>query len=273
MTMKVGDKKIKKILLTGDDGYNSIGTRLLIRALKDKYQLHIAATKHQQSGVGGKLSLATGGNWGEDEVDGVPAFWAEGSPCDVMECAQTYFSEPFDLLISGMNLGANVTSGVVSSGTYNAAVRGLSLQLAPQAIAFSWDCPSKLILKKHETAEDISNYYQYPGNTLESIMKLCLENNLWNVAMLNINLPKKKTQRVRFTKFLKDVTKFYGYPIHFDRETFTFDYERVPYSLKEKNVRYDSAAVAEGFISITPCAIDMTHFETFVKLENTELSL
>jgi 5'/3'-nucleotidase SurE len=50
-------KEFMRILLTGDDGYNSIGTRLLVHALKNEHTLQIAATKSQQSGVGGQLSL------------------------------------------------------------------------------------------------------------------------------------------------------------------------------------------------------------------------
>ena len=51
---------IKRILLTGDDGYNSLGTRLLIYFLKDRYELAIAGTKHQQSGVGGHVNVLKG---------------------------------------------------------------------------------------------------------------------------------------------------------------------------------------------------------------------
>lgn len=38
----------KRVLLTGDDGYNSLGTRLVIAALKESYELQIAGTLRQQ---------------------------------------------------------------------------------------------------------------------------------------------------------------------------------------------------------------------------------
>ncbi len=263
---------IKRILLTGDDGYNSVGTRLLIRALKDKYDLQIAATKYQQSGVGGKLSLETGGSWGEAEVDGVPAFWVEGSPADVMECAQGYFQEPFDLLISGVNLGANVSSAIISSGTYSAAVRSIGVNVAPAALAISWDAPAELWFKTHDHIEDIVEYYQYPGDTLGKIIDLAIKKKLWGVQLLNINLPKQATNKIRFTKILKDITKYYNYPITIDRETHRFAYDRDPFAKdSETNPRYDAAALNQGYITITPCAYDMTHFTTFEKLENEEI--
>lgn len=52
--------KKKKILLTGDDGYDSLGTRLLVRGLRDEFDLKIAGTKDQMSGVGGENEF---GRW------------------------------------------------------------------------------------------------------------------------------------------------------------------------------------------------------------------
>lgn len=48
---------IKTILLTGDDGYNAVGIKILIDILGNDYQLKIAGTKSQQSGVAEKVIL------------------------------------------------------------------------------------------------------------------------------------------------------------------------------------------------------------------------
>ena len=45
--------KVKKILLSGDDGYEAVGIRVLVELLKDSYELKIAATKGQRSAIGG----------------------------------------------------------------------------------------------------------------------------------------------------------------------------------------------------------------------------
>jgi 5'-nucleotidase len=263
----------KRILLTGDDGYNSIGTRLLIRALKDDYDLHIAATKHQQSGVGGMLNLAKENEWGEATVEGVPALWVEGTPADVMELSQGYFDKPFDLIISGINLGANTTSAVISSGTYSAAVRGLGVKVAPKAIAISWDAPPGFWHKKHDENEDLTPYLENPGRMVKPLMKLILDADLWGVQLLNVNLPKQVTTSVKFTKILKDITRYFSYPLLIDRKKKVFSYSRNPFSHKETNLRYDAAAVTQGHISISPCAFDMTHFTTFEKLEGRDVTI
>jgi 5'-nucleotidase len=263
----------KRILLTGDDGYNSVGTRLLIRALKDTYDLQIAATLHQQSGVGGKLSLKSGGTWGEDTVDGVPALWVDGTPCDVMECAQGYFDKPFDLLISGINLGPNASTAVISSGTYSAAVRGLGATVAPRAVAISWDLPSEFWLQMHDGQTDITPFFDYPGDILKPLFDTILENELWGVQLLNINLPHTPTKEIRFTKILKDITQYFRYPIHMDHEKHQYSYQGEPFDVKEKNLRYDVAAIEQGFISISPCAFEMTHFTTFERLQSKPILL
>jgi 5'-nucleotidase len=263
----------KRLLLTGDDGYNSIGTRLLIRALQDDFSLQVAATKHQQSGVGGQMSLEKGGEWGETEVDGVPVFWVDGSPVDAMECAQAYFSQPFDLIISGVNMGPNASSATISSGTYSAAVRGMGVGLAPRALAMSWDAPASFWFRKHDANEDISSYFKYPGDVLRPLISLILREDLWGAPLLNINLPQQASNTIRFTKILKDITRYFTYPITVDPATHHFSYDRKPINILEKNLRYDVAAMAQGHISITPCAFDMTHFSTFARLENNEMEL
>src|SRR4030043_988938 len=130
--------RTNRILLTGDDGYNSLGTRVLIHHLKDKYDISVVGTKVQQSGVGGKLTLDRSFKWGLKKVDGIEAIWVDGTPVDAIEFAQGYFKKPFDLVISGINWGENVTPALISSGTFSAAVRALGVKIAGRAIAMSY---------------------------------------------------------------------------------------------------------------------------------------
>lgn len=262
-----------RVLLTGDDGYNSIGIRLVVRALHESCELAIAATKHQQSGVGGALSLMHGGTWGEAVVDGVPALWVDGTPADAMECAQAYFSHPFDALISGMNMGPNTSSAIVSSGTVSALVRGMGVQIAPRGMALSWEAPLGAWYKSHDEKEDISSFFVYPGDAITHVLALAMNQDFWGAPMLNINLPAEPTTEVRFTKILKDITSCWSYPIAFDRQRHTFSYDRASFSPQSIDTRYDVGAIHAGAISITPCAFDITHFATFARLEQTVLTL
>lgn len=256
--------KIQNILLTGDDGYNSIGTRLLVHFLKDTYKLVIFATRNQQSGVGGLIHAYTGGRWGRSSVDGVPAFWFDGSPVDAVECARSYFPNPFDLIISGINLGVNVGGNVISSGTFAAAFRGLTLKLAPRALAISWDSPHKLFYKKHNGEDSLKGFLDYPGEAAAGVVLKSIEHNFWGSSFLNVNLPEKATDTMRFTKLLLNTYKYWP-PAALDAKTGRFYYPSGNQTNRVKDLEFDTAAVDKGYISVTPIdhsMLDVTSYRT-----------
>jgi len=265
--------KIKRILLTGDDGYNSIGTRTLVHFLKDKYKLQIAGTKYQQSGVGGKLNLTDGGQWGQTMVDGVPALWVDGTPGDAVECAYSLFQNYFDLAISGINLGANL-AGAIASGTLNAARRAVKLPLASYAIAFSWDAPGEAWFKDHSGIEDLSSYLKHPGNTAFKILNHCLKNQFWGCPLLNVNLPPKSTRKIKYTKFLFRLEELYDSPVLLDSSTHRYTYpKRQSTNAPKDRLHNDVFAVNAGYISITPCHPDNLHLTAYNKLKNKTATL
>lgn len=266
--------KIKRILLTGDDGYNSIGTRILIYYLKDKYELAIAGTRKQQSGVGGHLSLQSGGTWGETTVDGVPAFWTDGYPCDSIECAVGYFVKPFDLVISGINLGSNIGGAVVSSGTVSAALRAVNLQLAEKAMVMSWRTPPSYWYHAHNGEEDIKEYLRYPGRVAYQTFQIACKHELWGADVLNINFPKVYAKAIRFTQGIPDIRKYFTYPIPLDVEKHTFTYPEG--SLRDDtkgNLTIDTGAILSEYVSITPFQKTMLDHEVYQKMQKTVIPL
>jgi len=241
---------MKRILLTGDDGYNSVGTKILVHLLKDKYELKIAATTEQRSGVGGHINLKDGGKFGIDQVDGVEALWVDKYPVDAIECARSYFKEPFDLIISGINWGENVGVAFATSGTISAALRGLGIGLSNKAITISWKVDSELWTKTNSHL-GIEPYLDYPGKRAVELIEKIIENDFFGIDGFNINLPIKDTKEVRITKQIEDLSDFYLYPIELDREKGIFIY---PNGVTGKDIseNYDVGAINKGFISVTP---------------------
>lgn len=261
-----------KILLTGDDGYNSLGTRLLVRLLKSDHELLIAGTKDQQSGVGGHLSVKEGGTWGETKVDGVPAIWCSGYPSDVLECVAGLGRKNFDLVLSGINWGANVSGSGISSGTFAAAIRAMDLGLASKALAISWMVPSEFWFKSHDGNQDISIYLKHPGETAVNIINLALKRNFWGAQILNINLPEQATDKILVTKPLPNILEYFPYVI-MDESSHTFRY---PLSLHEnprRDVMYDTGAILGGYISVTPCQVNFLDDKIFKKMKKLSLKL
>lgn len=265
---------IKRILLTGDDGFNSLGTRILIHYLKDSYQLCVVGTLTQQSGVGGHIQFSEK-RWGQAEVDGIRAFWVDGYPADAMEFAQSYFFHaPFDLVISGINLGANVSGSVMTSGTFAAASRSLSLGIANHAMAISWKTAESELFRKHEDIIDISGYLPYPGESANYFVRYAIRNNFWGARLLNMNLPASRPKGAIFTRPLPDITEYYTYPNTINRKNKTFRFSRL--GVKEnpsKDTRFDAGALESGYVSITPCKNDLVDEYVFSKVKKTKVPL
>lgn len=246
---------IKRILITGDDGYVGAGTRALVSLLKNSYELEIAATLRQQSGVGGKIDLQSEKKWGKTEIEEVSTMWLDGSPADVMNVSSVYYHKSFDLIVSGINLGANIGYALISSGTFAAAVRGVGVGLAPRAIIMSWDTPSADFFREHNKNEDITKFLEYPGNMAKTMFDLCLENDMWGKPFVNINFPYKKTEDYKMTRASNSISRFYTYIVDIDQDKHIVSAPKdiaVEKNLRETDTRLDTGALNRGFISVTP---------------------
>lgn len=263
-----------RLLLTGDDGYQSLGTRLLIKMLAAEFDLTVAGTVTQQSGVGGKLSIHSGFRWGKTEVDGVPAFWVEGTPVDAMELMASFDLEPFPYVVSGINWGANLGGAVFSSGTVNAAMAAVVRGAARQALALSWDLPPAFYTLNHDQAHLLVEYVAYPGQVAASLIKECLAHQLWGAAWLNINFPQQPTTAVSVTKMLADVKSIYGATPRQTGNEGVFSYAGTDRLFSNTiDPVYDVRALTDGYISLTPCHVDLVQPPVLAKLQHHRFQL
>lgn len=260
-----------RILLTGDDGYFSIGTRLLIHFLKNDFELAVGGTNTQQSGMGGRLSL-NGGAYGEALVDGIPAVWVDGSPVDAVGAAHKHFGGPFDYVISGINLGANIGGANISSGTFSAVFRALNAGITNQGIALSWDVTPEFWVRNHSRDEDLTKYIEHPGKNAFQVIKMTLENNLWGSKLININIPQNQASEVRFTKPIANAEEFYA-PLALDPITQEFFYPMQIMDIVNTVPGTDLHVLQQGQISISPCRTDFMDMELYQKIKDRELQL
>lgn len=261
---------IKNIFVTGDDGCDGVGVRLLIHFLKNRYKLNIFTTKEQQSGVGGGISAGERIQWGRKSIDGVDVFWVDSSPVDAVLFAKTYLKEKMDLIISGPNLGANIGGGYVTSGTFAAALAGLNAGLSSKALAISWDCSPDEWYKDGKEIDDVGVYLDYPGKAVKQIIDLAIANDFWGCELLNVNLPREESKRVVFTKPLDNICDFYCCSVdigenHYNRVSGLQD------AKADKNI--DVGAIQSGRISITPCQPSLLKEEAYSKLKDITIEL
>ena len=157
-----------RILVTNDDGIDSVGLHLLARAMLPHGEVVVIAPDAEYSGA----SAAFGAlhkiqpEVHRVTVDGIAESWAVSGPpalC-VMFARLGAFGEPFDLVVSGINPGANVGRSVYHSGTIGAAITarngGISGLAVSQAVtAFGvegqgWD--EMLVDQRWETAAEVA---------------------------------------------------------------------------------------------------------------------
>lgn len=117
---------VVRILLTNDDGIDSIGLHLLARAMTELGHVVIVAPDREFSGAGAAVGALTEFDpvVRRHAIDGVPEAWSLNGPpalC-VMYGRLGVFGDRFDLVVSGINPGANVGRSVYHSGTIGACL-------------------------------------------------------------------------------------------------------------------------------------------------------
>jgi 5'-nucleotidase len=245
--------KRPSVLLTNDDGYQAAGLRALAEELKDWAQVQIVAPSWERSGAAQSLTLRQPivcHRISENE-------WAvDGTPADcVIVALHKLLNERPDLVISGINHGANLGENVYYSGTVGAAreaaihhVPALAASLCSKKVNADFGPAAKLT---HRAAE------------------LILSEKLPEQVLLNINVPGNWNGGVKFTRQSKKITR----TALLEGE----DPKGRPYFwLTEQKLGRDTeidadsdyAAIFAGETSVTPLHLDPTHVESLNHLSH-----
>jgi 5'-nucleotidase len=252
------------ILLSNDDGNSGIGSRLLAHVLKQMgHTLTVAGPISQQSSIGA-AATPKGFTWEKFVKDGITYYEVTGTPNDAMELLATQ-EVTFDMVITGVNWGANVGSLIYRSGTYCAAVAGVGLQLAPKGVSISWDVPSEFWWADSSQTK-LESVFETPGTMLRHILSTVFDNNLWGAELLNIVLPTQHTTDYKFVKLARFEQD--GYEMTWKPTDHTFKYvgdlNRIP---RDKDT--DIGTIIDGKIAITPTRYEVTDYDLLGRLPDT----
>ena len=132
------------ILLTNDDGIFAPGLDALYKRLKELGDVTVAAPSDVRSGAGHSISLGSVDYTEVDVMGKFKGYSVEGSPADCVNIAineRRDHRHPIDLVVSGMNLGANVGIHVFYSGTVAGAIEGAFYGLPGIAVSAALDEP------------------------------------------------------------------------------------------------------------------------------------
>jgi len=232
------------ILVTNDDGVYAPGVRALFEAVKPLGRAIMVAPERDNSAVSHALTMNRPLRVRELETD---IYTLDGTPTDCVTIGmRKILPRPPDLLVSGINPGANLGDDISYSGTVSAAIEGTMYSVPSLAISMVGDPP-------HD--------FTIAAGVAWKLAAMALEFGLPQSTLLNINIPLLPLAEIRGIRFTTQ-----GRRIYKDAIQETFDpWGRKHFWIGGGTVHWlggsntDEHAVREGFISVTPIQLDLTN--------------
>jgi 5'-nucleotidase len=249
-----------RILLTNDDGIYFKGLVQLYEALRGAgHDVTVVAPESEQSAVGHAITINDPLRVKKIARDGAFfGYGVSGTPADCVKIGvREVMSQPPELILSGINLGANVGINVLYSGTVSAATEGAILGIP--AVAVSLDA------LRHP---DFSFAIQF---TLGLIEQFAAGFRVSSGVALNVNVPALPQERVAGVRLVRQGTNHF--PERFDKRidprehVYYWQVGGRPEGLGDAET--DIGALAEGYVTITPIFFDLTHYEELERLRQT----
>jgi 5'-nucleotidase len=260
---------VLNVLLTNDDGIEADGLQTLRRALHglECVRLVVIAPDGNRSAMA--RSITTRRPLWVTEVDfgdGSVGYATDGTPVDCVRLAQLGLIDDFhlDLVVSGINHGANMGDDITYSGTVAAALEGLVLGVP--GIAISQQSLSRELDFSVGSGYDFSLAARFVGRLVATLESRPLPPG----TLLNINVPGGTPEGVDVTRLGK---RIYRDELRLEHE----EGVRRRYWVYGTDPGYhdepgtDLAAVAAGRIALTPIHFDLTHVPGIELLREFEL--
>lgn len=242
------------ILIVNDDGIQSEGIEILVRALTPYGRLYVSAPIDQQSAKSHAISISNRIEIRKhDLIPGTIATVAVvGSPADATRVGLKIFNTEFDLVVSGINNGVNIARDVLYSGTVAAAMEAKNHGI--NAIAFSAD------------TLELDYLYDEVIKTIDEI----LENKLHEQenGILNVNFPKQTHLKPKGVKYTILGNRYYHSEFIKDTKDNNVYFIKTSINQFQEHEDSDVRAYDEGYISITPLTLDRTCYNIFNKLKD-----
>jgi 5'-nucleotidase len=245
------------ILLTNDDGIHAPGLLALCRRFVKKHAVTVIAPEREQSAVGHGITLHKPLRADKITINrACPGFAVNGTPVDCVKLGvlELLGSKP-DMVIAGINPGANVGVNINYSGTIAAAKEAALYGIS--AIAVS--------IQGHGQV-----YYDDAALFIEQLAAKVVENGLPFGTFLNVNLPNvpmKEAAGIRISKLgISFFTEYIEKRV--DPRNRIYYWQGSDSLTAGDNPDIDGTAICENYISITPLKCDMTDYASFEALKN-----
>jgi len=232
-----------KILISNDDGYQAHGIVCLAAALASYGNIHVVAPERDRSGASNSLTLTQPLR---PRIAENGFIYVDGTPTDCVHLAITgMLEEEPDIVVSGINAGANLGDDVIYSGTVAAAMEGRFLGLP--AMAVSLVC-------------DGSNHYETAARVVTALLDQMASSPMSADTILNINVPDVPLSRLRGLEVTRLGQRHKAEPVirSVDPRGESIYWVGPPGGEQDAGRGTDFHAVREGYASITPIQVDLT---------------
>ncbi|MDY6897832.1 MAG: 5'/3'-nucleotidase SurE [Cyanobacteriota bacterium] len=263
-----------RLLVSNDDGIYAPGIRALANAMAEAgHEVSVVCPDRERSATGHGLTLHQPIR--AEIVESVfhPSItaWAcDGTPSDCVKLALwALLDSPPELVLSGINQGANLGTEILYSGTVSAAMEGL-IEGIP-SIAFS--------LTSY-TSKDFSG----AANFAKILVEQLAQKPLPSAILLNVNIPAIETSQIKGVKFTRQGVRRYvdvfdkridprGKTYYWLTGEILEDVEPPASFNLPENIPIDVRVINDNYISITPLHYNLTYAEGLKYLHEAELKL
>lgn len=243
-----------EFLISNDDGIEAIGIRVLAESMRGLGGMTIVAPDKNCSGASNSLTLDSPIRIKEMETG---VYRVSGTPTDCVHVALTgLLAEDPDIVVSGINAGANLGDDVIYSGTVAAAMEGRFLGFPALAVS--------LVLGE----DSQSHYYDTAGEAARRLVVQLQRDPLPADTILNVNVPDCPWSEIRGF----EVTRL-GHRHRAEPVVKTMDPRgREMYWIGPAGAEQDAGpgtdfdAIRRKFISVTPIHVDLTRYQALDKV-------
>lgn len=231
-----------KILLSNDDGVNAQGIRCLHEALSAQGQVILVAPDRNRSGASHSLTLET-----PLRVESLPnGFYSvRGTPTDCVHLAVNELVPDADIVVAGINHGANLGDDVIYSGTVAAATEGRHLGLPAMAVS--------LVGETH---------FATAAHFAALLLSQLRANPLPSDQILNVNVPDLPLAQIKGIRVTRLGNRHRAEAVISQRDPRGKPIYWIgpPGPMQDAGEGTDFAAIEAGYVSITPLHVDMTAY-------------
>ena len=245
-----------RILLTNDDGIYAKGLSSLYEEISQEAECLIVAPETEQSAVGHAITISRPLMVRRATKNGSFLGYAVlGTPADCVKIGIKELAEkPVDLVVSGINRGSNAGINVIYSGTVSAATEALILGIP--AIAISLDT--------HKEAD-----FTYAAKFARKMVQLIMNNPIIQSSAINVNIPCIPSEQIKGVCVVRqgksNIIETFEKRVDPRENTYYWISAGCASASDAKDT--DVAALAAGYITITPLQYDLTRYDLMDTLQ------